>query len=159
MNRCQYCGKEYPDEVTVCAIDGNPVGDAASPLPPATRSLTPQQAQAPRSVVSVIVFAVLSAFTGVGLASMAIATIANHMNEASGGSHVNPIVGGPGDAFVARSVPILFAGGLLGFVVGLVGKAISEKRKLGAQPGSPPDPDSSASLGNLGAAEGPSSAG
>jgi hypothetical protein len=25
MNRCQYCGKEYADNVTVCLIDGQPV--------------------------------------------------------------------------------------------------------------------------------------
>jgi hypothetical protein len=27
MKQCTYCGKEYPDEVSVCVIDGEPVRD------------------------------------------------------------------------------------------------------------------------------------
>jgi hypothetical protein len=55
------------------------------------------------------------------------------MNRPSGTGHVDAIAGTPGDAFVARSIPMLVVGGLLGLVAGLVGKAISEKRKFGAQ--------------------------
>jgi hypothetical protein len=85
------------------------------------------------SVLSIAVFTVLSTFTGVGVAWMVIATIANIMNRTSGSGHVDAIVGGPGDALVGRSIPMLVAGGFLGFVAGLLGKATSEKRKLKAQ--------------------------
>jgi hypothetical protein len=36
MNKCGYCGKEYPDEVTVCPIDDEPLGPRGlqSALPP-----------------------------------------------------------------------------------------------------------------------------
>ena len=29
MNRCTYCGKEYPDDITVCSIDGQAVEGGA----------------------------------------------------------------------------------------------------------------------------------
>jgi hypothetical protein len=86
-----------------------------------------------RSTLSIAVFTVLSTFTGVGVAWIVIAAIANFMNKTSSGGHVDAIVGGPGDAFVARSIPILAVGGFLGFIAGLLGKSISEKRKLNAQ--------------------------
>jgi len=125
MKKCVYCGKEYPDNTVVCEIDRQPVRDPSlDVLPP---SLPPS------SVVSIVLFAILATFSGVGIAWMVIATIANHMNRFSGTKHPNPIVGGPGDAFVAHSVPILVVGGLAGFLVGLVGKSISVKRKLRAQ--------------------------
>jgi hypothetical protein len=122
MKQCEYCGKKYADEVNICVIDGTPLhkGD----LPP-TMPL--------QSGFSIILFAVLSCFIGIGLAGIAIATIANYMNRTEVGRHVDPIVGGPGDAFVAHSVPILFVGGLLGLVVGFVCKIISEKRKFKAR--------------------------
>jgi hypothetical protein len=92
-----------------------------------------------RSALSLAIFSVLSAFTGVGAAWILVATIANFMNRASDG-HVDAITGGRGDAFVARSIPLLVAGGVLGFVAGLLGKAISEKRKSNAQQPDPADP-------------------
>jgi hypothetical protein len=33
MKRCTYCGKEYPDEVSVCATDQQPLQQVISPLP------------------------------------------------------------------------------------------------------------------------------
>ena len=48
---------------------------------------------------------------------MAVATIANHMARDRG------------DGFVAASIPILASGGVVGFIIGLVGKTISVKRK------------------------------
>src|SRR5271170_5494163 len=33
MKQCTYCGKEYPDEASVCAIDAQPLRDVVPPLP------------------------------------------------------------------------------------------------------------------------------
>ncbi len=33
MKSCSYCGKEYPDAATVCAIDGQPLQSAITPPP------------------------------------------------------------------------------------------------------------------------------
>lgn len=68
-------------------------------------------------VLSVVGFAVLAAFCGVGVFWMAVATIANHMTK------------GHGDEFVANSVPLLATGGVVGFIVGLVGRIIWLRRK------------------------------
>jgi len=127
MKQCVYCGKEYPDEAVTREIDGQPIGNF---VPASDAPLTSMPL---RSVVSIGLFAILSAFSGVGLAWMVIATIANHMNRTSGAQHVSPIVGGRGDDFVANSIPILVAGGFLGLVIGLVCKWISVKRKFRAQ--------------------------
>jgi hypothetical protein len=35
MKSCTYCGKEYPDEASVCAIDGQPLRSVV-PMPPVT---------------------------------------------------------------------------------------------------------------------------
>jgi len=35
MKKCSYCGKEYPDDATVCAVDQNPlvtIGQSAAPV-------------------------------------------------------------------------------------------------------------------------------
>ena len=39
MKKCPWCGKEYPDEVSVCAIDQNPL-ESCDPEPPAPASET-----------------------------------------------------------------------------------------------------------------------
>jgi len=31
MKKCSYCGKEYPDEASVCAIDGQPLQPVTAP--------------------------------------------------------------------------------------------------------------------------------
>jgi hypothetical protein len=37
MKTCPYCGKEYPDDAVVCAIDQTPLTPARSPLPNKTQ--------------------------------------------------------------------------------------------------------------------------
>jgi hypothetical protein len=36
MKRCDYCGKEYPDDASVCALDGKPLEQIGAPLTPQT---------------------------------------------------------------------------------------------------------------------------
>jgi hypothetical protein len=36
MKRCTYCGKDYPDEASACAIDGQPLRDVVPPPPAPT---------------------------------------------------------------------------------------------------------------------------
>src|SRR4051794_12609244 len=126
MKQCVYCGKEYPDEAVTCDLDGQPVRDSV-PSPDAPSAGMPL-----RMVASIVLFAILSAFSGIGVAWIVIAKIANHMNSKSTASH-NAIVGGPGDAFLAHSIPLLVSGGVVGLVIGAVGKWISVKRKLKAE--------------------------
>jgi len=128
MKQCTYCGKEYPDETVACEIDGQPVRTIV-PSPDIASTGLP-----PKTVMSLALFGILSAFSGVGAAWICIATIANHMNSKSAVRH-SAIVGGPGDAFVAHSVPILIAGGVVGLVIGTVGKWMSIKRKFRAEQG------------------------
>jgi hypothetical protein len=43
MKKCTYCGKEYPDDATVCPTDGAPVtatGMIPPPAPPLPNDLT-----------------------------------------------------------------------------------------------------------------------
>jgi hypothetical protein len=43
MKKCPWCGREYPDEVAVCAIDQNPLESSSSnPAPPAEALVKPQ---------------------------------------------------------------------------------------------------------------------
>lgn len=52
MKKCPYCGKEYPDEATVCQLDANPLAaakgtNAAPPFPNAMSGLDRLFAQSP----------------------------------------------------------------------------------------------------------------
>jgi hypothetical protein len=46
MKRCDYCGKEYPDDATECATDGQPLARTGPPPLPST-GLTPAAAVTP----------------------------------------------------------------------------------------------------------------
>jgi len=39
MKKCTYCGKEYPDEASICANDAQPLRDVAAPSPPTAPSI------------------------------------------------------------------------------------------------------------------------
>jgi hypothetical protein len=67
--------------------------------------------------LSVAGFAVLAAFCGVGVVWLVVGTAAHHMAK----DH--------GDGFIASSIPLLVAGGVVGFIVGLLGRVIWLKRK------------------------------
>ena len=43
MKQCTYCGKEYPEEASACAIDGEPLQEVMRPIPvpPALPVMTP----------------------------------------------------------------------------------------------------------------------
>ena len=40
MKKCTYCGKEQPQEATVCAFDGQPLVDPDAPKPTPTENQT-----------------------------------------------------------------------------------------------------------------------
>jgi len=39
MKKCTYCGKEYPDEATVCELDEEPLIDPSTPKPSPFRKI------------------------------------------------------------------------------------------------------------------------
>lgn len=41
MKKCSYCGKEHPDEASVCNIDGQPLQSVASAPPPVMEAPRP----------------------------------------------------------------------------------------------------------------------
>ena len=58
MKRCSFCGKEYPDDLTVCPIDWRPLVPAQK-----QRSSIPQPGTAPTSFIVKLVSPILSAGT------------------------------------------------------------------------------------------------
>jgi hypothetical protein len=66
MKQCTYCGKEYPDEASVCAIDGEPLRDVTPqlPIPPALPTVTPQNIA--RGTLSLGSFIKLSVIAAIG---------------------------------------------------------------------------------------------
>ena len=52
MKQCIYCGKEYPDEASVCAIDGEPLRDVMPP-PPVT-VVPSKDSKRPRNVGAIL---------------------------------------------------------------------------------------------------------
>jgi presenilin-like A22 family membrane protease len=68
-------------------------------------------------VFSVAGFSILAALCGVGVVSMVFAVIANHMTKDRG------------EGLMASSLPMLVTGGVVGFIVGLVGRIIWLRRK------------------------------
>ena len=122
MKRCEYCGQEFPDEVTVCPVDGNSVV-----------AFDPRPDLPPGAAMSIAAFGVLSTFSGVGAAWIVVSTIARVLNHFSASPPANPFAGRPGDGFIANSIPILLAGGVIGLVAGLVGRTYWVKRNFASK--------------------------
>lgn len=118
MKKCTYCGKEYPDEAVVCAIDGyalQAVTAMPQQAPPAgqyyrTRKLLSYIAP----VRAGLVLAVTYAFFGLIFAPFFI--LAALIGKTTG------TAGALGGIFVAVLFPILYA--IAGFLGGVIGAAI-----------------------------------
>jgi hypothetical protein len=119
MKRCSYCGKEYPDEASVCAVDGQPLQPVAPPL---VAGVSAGQYPGARKLLTHIaplraglVLAVLYAFFGLIFAPFFILMAV--IGQKTGG--------GPaafGGVIAAVFFPIIYAVG--GFIGGLIAAAI-----------------------------------
>lgn len=112
MKTCSYCGREYPDEATVCAIDQGPL-IISRPKPSISSIGTSRPARKYRpiswqSILPIGGFTLLSGLFGVGLvwlvtglyAKMVFKTIPDQLD------------------FAGKSMPFLITGGIIGFIVG-----------------------------------------
>lgn len=111
MKKCSYCGKEYPDDAVACILDRSPLvffqpkSSAAPSNPPKKhRPITTQ------SALSIGGFAVLAGLAGFGLTWLVVGFWAIHIYKNIDDQFV----------FAAKSMPMLIAGGIIGFIVGLV---------------------------------------
>jgi hypothetical protein len=111
MKTCSYCGKEYPDDAVACILDRSPLvfsqpkssADPSNP-PKKHRPITTQ------SALSIGGFAVLAGLAGFGLTWLVVGFWAIHIYKNVNDQFV----------FAAKSMPVLIAGGIIGFIVGLV---------------------------------------
>ena len=125
MKKCTYCGKQYPDEAVVCAVDGQPLQPVASPgaAPPVTaahhRSRKLLSYIAP--VRAGLVLAIMYAFFGViaGLMFVPFIIFGAVLDKTGNAPPVPAAVIG---LFAAIFVPIMYA--IIGFVSGLIAAAI-----------------------------------
>src|SRR5208283_967032 len=111
MKTCSYCGKEYPDDADVCTIDQSPlVLSTPKPLTDPSGSPPKNQPITTQSILSIGGFAVLAGLSGFGLTWLVIGFFAKGIFK-----NTNDQLD-----FAAKSMPILIAGGIIGFIVGLV---------------------------------------
>ncbi len=111
MKKCSYCGKEYPDNAVVCVLDQSPL--VFSKPKPLTAPSNPTKKHRPitiQSALSIGGFAVLAGLAGFGLTWLVVGFWAIHIYKNVNDQFV----------FAAKSMPVLIAGGIIGFIVGLV---------------------------------------
>lgn len=65
MKTCTWCGKEYPDEATVCSLDQHPL-TSSNPSPTAATEVQPSSGWPPQVVVPAVLWLVVN-FLLVGL--------------------------------------------------------------------------------------------
>lgn len=72
MKRCAYCGREYPDEATRCALDQQPLEllVSAPKAPPAPSGLHSSNGWPPQVVIAAVLWLIVNFFL-VGLLSVA----------------------------------------------------------------------------------------
>lgn len=54
MKKCTYCGKEYPDNATECAIDSSPLVPVIPPIPPTNPSHQTTEKQTGQAIASLV---------------------------------------------------------------------------------------------------------
>jgi hypothetical protein len=115
MKTCSYCGKKYPDDATVCDLDQNPL-ILFKPKPPvdsSSPSIKHQSIKQPISgsqILSIGGFAVLTGLCGFGATCLVVGFLAKAIFKT-----VDKQLD-----FATKSMPILIAGGIVGFITGLV---------------------------------------
>jgi hypothetical protein len=115
MKTCSYCGKQYPDDANICELDHNPlihfqpkpIVDSSSPSP---KCLSSKQPITGSQILSIGGFAVLAGLSGFGATWLVIGFLAKVIFKT-----VDKQLD-----FAAKCMPILLAGGVISFVIGLV---------------------------------------
>lgn len=115
MKTCPYCGKEYPDDAVICEIDESPLV-FSKPKPIIDSSSTSKKHQTAKQpitvsrIFSVGGFAILAGLSGFGATWLVVGILAKVIFKTID-SQLD---------FAAKSMPILIAGGIVGFIIGLV---------------------------------------
>jgi hypothetical protein len=112
MKKCSYCGKEYPDDVAVCPVDGQPT---IPQVPPVAQHFQPRKCLTYIAPLRAgVVLAVIYAFFGLIFVPFFV-LMALFGNKAGAPA----VFGG---MFFALFFPVLYAIG--GFIGGIIGAAI-----------------------------------
>ena len=113
MKSCTYCGKQYPDEALVCAVDGQPLKHVLG-------LQATQQPEEKHSTLGIISFAISIA---VGVLMLAVFTIAGILNQ----GRVQHGQSYPGQLIIGLSAIFLLAADVLAVGFGIA--ALCEKGK------------------------------
>jgi len=116
MKSCTYCGKQYPDAATVCAVDGQPLKPVAG-LQPAP------QPEEKHSTLGIISFGISIA---VGVLMLAVFTIAGILNQ----GRVQHGQSYPGQLIIGCSAIFLLAADVLAVGFGIAALCDKGKRRL-----------------------------
>ena len=115
MKTCSYCGKKYPDDATVCELDQNPLV-LFKPKPPIDSFSPSKKHQSIKQpitgsrILSIGGFAVLAGLCGFGATWLVAGFLAKEIFKT-----VDEQLD-----FATKSMPILIAGGIISFIIGLV---------------------------------------
>jgi hypothetical protein len=115
MKTCSYCGKKYPDDAIVCELDQNPLV-LFKPKPPVDSSSPSKKHQSIKQpitgsrILSIGGFAVLAGLCGFGATWLVAGFLAKEIFKT-----VDEQLD-----FATKSMPILIAGGIISFIIGLV---------------------------------------
>jgi len=114
MKTCSYCGKEYSDDAVVCTIDQAPlVHFKAKPRPLIDSGKASKKQIQPITGLRLLFaggFAVLAGMSGFGLTWLAIG-IAGGVRFKTFDEKI---------VFASRCMPVMVAGGIIGFIIGFV---------------------------------------
>jgi hypothetical protein len=118
MKSCTYCGKEHPDEATVCSIDGQPLRSTVlTPTPPAPASRQTE------SVLGIVSFGISLAAGFLMLATFVAAGILNAGRHQYGQRY-------PGQEVVGIAIILLLAADLAAAGLGIAALCQPGKKKL-----------------------------
>jgi hypothetical protein len=115
MKKCTYCGKEYPDTATVCAVDGQPLVPVGT-APQSVQYRTPKLLSYIAPVKAGLVLGILYGF--MGLLFMPFFIVMAIIGQKTGGGPPAAF----GGIFFGILFPVLYAIG--GFIGGLIGAAL-----------------------------------
>lgn len=115
MKTCPYCGEKYPDDATICELDQNPLVhfDPKPPIDSSSPSKKHQSIKQPitgSQILSIGGFAILAGLSGFGATWLVVGFLAKVIFKT-----VDKQLD-----FAAKCMPLLIAGGVVGFIMGLI---------------------------------------